>query len=184
MTRLQRDYPCACWLSTLAVVTPRRTTEQQKNLGLSVHLLRLVQLTYRLPGSGHDGGQLVRDYQHPRASRSHAPEAGEASLETDPRGTVRGRGTTFRTVSPVLLLFLFSLRLVCTPFYLFSSSSLCNEVTASTYMFPTWNIERRSFFPICVLARSPICRAHRAPLIKIVYIFFLLVFLSLFAYLF
>lgn len=124
VTRLQRDYSCACWLSTLAVVTPRRTTEQQKNLGLFVHLLRLVQLTYRRPGSGHDSGQLVRDYQHPRASRSHAPEAGEASLETDPRGTVRGRGTTFRTVSPVLLLFLFSLRLACTPFYLFSSS-LC-----------------------------------------------------------
>lgn len=52
------------------------------------------------PGSnGHDRGQPVRDYQHPGASRSHARETGETSLETDPRGALRGRGTAFRTVS-------------------------------------------------------------------------------------
>ena len=93
------------WWSRRFVVRPRTKTRTVffSVLGLPECIILLfVQLTYRRPGSsGHDGGQLVRDYQHPRASRSHAPEIGEASLETDPRRAVRGRGTTFRTVSPV-----------------------------------------------------------------------------------
>lgn len=52
-----------------------------------------------LTANGHDRGQSVWDYQHPGASRSHARETGETSLETDPRGALRGRGTAFRTVS-------------------------------------------------------------------------------------
>lgn len=52
-----------------------------------------------LGSHGHDRGQPVRNYQHPGASRSHARETGETSLETDPRGALRGRGTAFRTVS-------------------------------------------------------------------------------------
>lgn len=91
------------WPTIIAsVVTLGRTTETIEILDYRVSL-PFVQLTHRRPASGHDGGQHVWDYQHPRASRSHAPETGEASLETDPRGAVRGRGTTFRTVSPVAL---------------------------------------------------------------------------------
>lgn len=99
-----------------------------------------VQLTHRRTGSGHDGGQPVRDYQHPRASRSHAPETGEASLETDPRGAVRGRGTTFRTVRDQLRFASPPPPLDMHTSYPDPRLSLCNEVTASTLpTTPGWH---------------------------------------------
>lgn len=150
------------WPTIIAsVVTLGRTTETIEILDYRVSL-PFVQLTHRRPASGHDGGQHVWDYQHPRASRSHAPETGEASLETDPRGTVRGRGTTFRTVSPLALRLtlpchssplLSSPRLVYSVFYLLSSLAVTSLHKEN--MLPT----RIIIFLALVLPRdTQICR--------------------------